>query len=254
MHPQTLAFLLAKIGVAPKAYEQWHGGPRLQSEGSANEILIYGPIVRHGDVAIYREWFGDETVISNQMFREQLAEITGEVTLRINSPGGDVFEASGMVQAIQERDGGVKCIVDGLAASAASLLMATCSHVTIAQMGTAMIHRAATWMFGNAPDLRQYADILEGIDTQAAGIYKSRMKASKEKIMQMLTDETWFTAEAAVKEGLADEVFEPKKNDAPAAAMIAAAKSNSQPSWRRCLKEASYAKEVRQGQASGVGG
>ena len=221
MDPKTLALFLAKLGVAPKAYEQWHGSPRLQRDGGDNEILIYGLIIPHGDVAIFREWFGDETVISNQMFREQLAEITGEVTLRINSPGGDVFEASGMVQAVQEREGDVKCIVDGVAASAASLIMAACSHVTIAQMGAAMIHRAATGTYGNAPDLRHYADVLDGIDTQAAGIYKNRMKSSKEKIMQMLTDETWFTAEAAVKEGLADEVFDPKKNDAPAAAMVA---------------------------------
>ena len=228
MDKQLLALALNHLGVQPTAYGNWKDSPFLAYDGEANEILIYGLIVPHSLVTLYREWLGDDSVISNQIFREKLGEIQGEATLRINSPGGDVWEMSGMVQAIQERgqSNKVSAIVDGVAASAASIVMAACSNVTIAKMGTVMIHRAAAYVYGNSPDLRKVADLLDGLDSQCVNIYRERMKASQGMVLEMMTEETWFTAEKAVKAGLADRTFEPEDKKAPVhqAAMAAIAK------------------------------
>ena len=215
MDPKLLAIALGKIQVAPTGYAEWVGSPTLQYEGADNEILIYGLIVESGDVALYREWFGDESVTSNLLFREQMSEMSGDIVLRINSPGGVVDEASGMVQAIQEYDkGSVTCVVDGLAASAASLLMAACSEVTIAQLAQVMIHKSMTWMVGNEDDFQHAATVLQGFDSSAIKLYKKRMGSSEDKIRALMKAETWFAAEDAVKSGLADKVYEPPKNAA----------------------------------------
>ena len=75
MNPEQKARLLATFGVTGNAYGKWR--PRSQA-AEAGEILIYGAIVPHGDIAIYRDWFGDDSVISNQIFREKLSKIDGK--------------------------------------------------------------------------------------------------------------------------------------------------------------------------------
>ena len=225
MDKQLVAMILGQLGIQPTAYANWKSNPHLAYDGEPNEILIYGAIVPHAYVKIYKEWLGDDTVISNQMFREQLAKISGDVTLRINSPGGDVWETSGIVQAIQERrpSTNVLSIVDGVAASAASLIMASCSDVTIAKMGSVMIHRSAAFVYGNALEISKVAGILDGLDSQCVSLYGERMKAGKDKVMGMMTEETWFTAEETVKAGLADRVFEPEEKKDPIAKAAMAA-------------------------------
>lgn len=226
----SLAFHLASLGITPGAFERWSGltldeaieesGKTLidhlkaQSTTAAadGEILIYGLIVPHSKIEIYRRWFGDESVISNQLFREQLNEISGEVTLRVNSPGGDVWEASGMIQAVDERSR-TSCIVDGLAASAASMIMVACEDVTMARMANVMIHRSWTCNCGNANDFRTLANLLEKVDRQAATLYAEKMGKKPEEVLEMLTDESWFTAQEAVEVGLADKVFKKSQQD-----------------------------------------
>ena len=213
MNPEQRARLLATFGVTGNAYGKWK--PRSQ-HAEAGEILIYGAIVPHGDIAIYRDWFGDDSVISNQIFREKLSKIEGEVNLRVNSPGGDVWEASAMVQAVSERikgGGTVNTIVDGVAASAASLVILPSNEIVMASLATIMIHSAWTWAVGNADELKKSADLLTKLDQQVAKEYSKRMKADPDEAMRLMKDETWFTAEEAVEAGLADRVYEAKEED-----------------------------------------
>ena len=210
MDKAVLALVIESLCISPTAYSNWHAEPVMEYTGEDDEILIYGAIVDDSMIGFYRDWMGDESVISARMFKEQLDKISGKVTLRINSPGGNVMEASTMIQAIEERDGEVVCVVDGVAASAASLLMAVCADVTVAKMGQVMIHSAQTYAGGNSKELMKIAGVLADVDKQAISVYKNRMKSSEKKILEMLDEETWFTAEAAVKEGLGDRVFEPK--------------------------------------------
>ena len=210
--------VLASIGVTPTAFQRWSENndatqPALigadgQDGAEAGEILIYGMIVPHAQARIYQDWFGDDSVMSGKMFREALSAISGDVLIRFNSPGGNVSEASTIVQAIDERGPDVRGIVDGMAASAASLIMAACEDVTMARMANVMIHQGWACDCGNSSELRATADMLNSIDDQAAGIYAGRMPdTSKDEVMALMAKETWFSADEAVEVGLADRVF-----------------------------------------------
>ena len=212
---RTQAKLLSEIQVSAEAYAKFatNEKPSLQYTGDDNEILIYGLIVSDDIATIYREWFGDESVISARMFKELLADIAGDVLIRINSPGGDAFECSAIVQAIQERNDDVSCMVDGLAASAASLIMASCRDVTMAKLSMVMIHCASSFAYGNAKELKSFVKVLEEIDQQAVSVYRDRMDKSDRQILNLMEEETWFSAENTVKEGLADQVYKPKDGE-----------------------------------------
>ena len=209
--------VLASIGVTPAAFQMWSDNneathPTLVADGqdgaAPGEILIYGMIVPHDMARIYQSWFGDDSVMSGKMFREALSAISGDVLIRFNSPGGHVWEASTIVQAIDERGSEVKGIVDGVAASAASLIMAACEDVTMARMANVMIHQGWSCDCGTGDELRATADMLDSIDAQAAKLYSDRMPdTSKDEVMALMAKETWFSADEAVEAGLADRVF-----------------------------------------------
>ena len=176
------------------------------------EILVYGPIVTKIEADFMREWFGITEMVTNEGFREALNDIEGDVMLRINSPGGDVWEASGIVTAISERrnaGGKVDAIVDGLAASSASLISSTAEHVAIAELGAMMVHEAMTFQFGNKRDLREAADFLGKVDAQFVELYGRRMDKDAAEVAAILEAETWYTASEAIEAGLADEMIVP---------------------------------------------
>ena len=225
--------VLASIGVTPTAFQRWSEvgvapSPSLGADGQdgaeAGEILIYGMIVPHDQARIYQNWFGDDSVMSGKMFREALSAISGDVLIRFNSPGGHVWEASTIVQAIDERGSEVKGIVDGVAASAASLIMAACEDVTMARMANVMIHQGWACDCGTGGELRATADMLDSIDDQAAKLYADRMPdTSKKEVMALMAKETWFSADEAVEAGLADRVFVRDDGDEGAIASASAA-------------------------------
>ena len=196
-------------GVSSAAFDAWmKGRPKGggESPSSENEIEIYGLILSEGDALWARLW-GDESVTTAQSFRQKLKKMKGPVTLRINSDGGDVFEASAIQQAIEERDD-VKCIIDGIAASAASLVACSCADVTIAKMGQVMIHNSSAWMAGTSSQFLKMAETLSGIDVSAAKVYANRAKAlSEDEIKEMMQKETYMTAEEAVDLGFADRIY-----------------------------------------------
>ena len=204
--------VLGHFGVHASALDRWT--PELQSSDDSSEILIYGPIVPDRELAWMREWMGDESAVSGKSFREELKAVEGDVTIRINSPGGDAWEGSTMVQAINERSGMVRCMVDGLAGSAASLVMAACTDITMAKLSNVMIHGASSWNYGTADDFRKVADLLEKINEQAASLYLERMTdLSADDVLALMTEETWYTAEEAVEVGLADRVYQKDDKD-----------------------------------------
>ena len=209
MHKRALAML----GIPVSVIERWEAGVvRITAASAAadNEILVYGPIVDALDGAWLTEWFGEGVVVSNNLFRERLNEITGDVVVRIDSPGGDVWSASGIMTAMTERRNGgdaVDVIVDGLAASAASLVMIAGGNVKVAPMASLMIHQASGLMHGTADDFREMGDFLDRVDNQAASLYAARMGRTEAEVLADLKSETWFTGPEAVEAGLADEVI-----------------------------------------------
>ena len=213
--PKAVALACSRLNIQASALERWKLNAATLVDEEAkddNEILIYGPIVSDGDVGWYREWFGDESVMSNRVFKEELNAIDGDVTIRFNSVGGNAWEAAGMVQTLDERrDRNIDGIVDGLAASAASVVMAAIpGKVTISQMGEVMIHKTHSIAYGNADDFTKLANLLGKKDLDVAKIYARRMEKKPKEVIDLLGDETWYNGQEAVDIGLVDEVFEPE--------------------------------------------
>lgn len=179
--------------------------------------------------------------VSATDFARTLAAITApNIVLRINSPGGDVFEARAMMAAIAEHPATVTAKVDGLAASAATALTLACDSVEIVEGGFYMIHKAWTFEIGNADDMRTTADLLDKIDGVLADGYAKKTGKTRDDVIGLMAAETWLTAEDAVEAGFANSVIEIGASNTSARAFNVAAYSNApvaltepeqQPDW-----------------------
>lgn len=136
---------------------------------------------------------------------------TDTLHLRINSPGGDVFEARAISAAIAQHAGKTVAHIDGLAASAATTIASAADEVEIVDGGFYMIHNAWTLAFGNKHDLRETAGLLDKVDGAIIADYAKRTGATAEQIVQWMDAETWFTAQEAVDNKFADRLAEPAK-------------------------------------------
>jgi ATP-dependent Clp endopeptidase proteolytic subunit ClpP len=174
------------------------------------------------DVYVYDSiggWFG--------MFADEFIEALGQVTtskinLRLNSPGGSVFEGIAIANAIRSHPANVTVYVDSLAASIASVIALAGDRVVMMPQSQFMIHNASGAAYGDATEMTKMADMLDKQSRNIAEAYASHTGRPLAEWQQYMADETWFTAEEAVAVGLADEVMPMrKKEEAPAAAASA---------------------------------
>lgn len=169
-----------------------------------NTIYIYDMIVADDFEA---EWFGG---VSPSTFIDALSGIKGDVAIRINSPGGDVFGAVAICQAMREHEGAITVHVDGYAASAASVIAVAAPKVIMAPGSFMMIHQASTLAWGNADDFVGVVDLLEKVDGTIAESYAKKSGGDVAQFRDLMAKETWFTASEAVEIGIADAVAEDK--------------------------------------------
>lgn len=164
------------------------------------------------DVYIYQEidWFWG---ISADDFIQELNEVTTpNINLRLNSPGGEVFDAIAIYNALVSHPANVTVYVDSLAASAASLI-AMCGDKIVMMVGSQMmIHDAMGVSIGNAAELRDYADWMDKQSDNIASIYARRAGGEASEWRDRMIAETWLFADEAVEIGLADEVFSKPSN------------------------------------------
>ena len=140
-----------------------------------------------------------------------LAGVTSKtVTVRINSPGGDVFDAMAIFNALQAHKSKVITRVESLAASAASFIALAGKEVQAYQNAMVMIHDPWVLAAGNQYDLREIADILEKISGNMVDIYSQNSNIGKKEIRDMLKAETWFTAKEAKEKGFIDTIIDGK--------------------------------------------
>lgn len=145
--------------------------------------------------------------VSAKTFVKDLAGVTAPVIhLRINSPGGDVFDARAMVTALREHPAHIVAHIDGLAASAASYVALACDEVEMAEGAFLMIHNAWGVAVGNRHDLLDMAETLEKIDASIVSDYETRTGQSATTIRQWMDAETWFTASEALKANFIDRI------------------------------------------------
>ena len=180
---------------------------QFRAEAAADEatLYLYDAIVSDAAEA---EWFGGVDPLT---FAQTLAGITAPVIhLRINSPGGDVFAAQAIAQALREHPAKVIAHIDGYAASAATEVAVAADEVIMAPGAMYMIHNAWTIAWGNKNDLIDTAALLEKVDGTLAAGYAARTGQGIEQVRAWMDAETWFTAQEAVDAGFADSVAEAK--------------------------------------------
>ncbi len=164
------------------------------------EILLYDQIGKD-------PWFGDG--IGAKEFRDQIKGVKAKtINLRINSPGGSVTEAAAMMAVLDEFKGTIEVDIDGIAASAASVIAMAGDKIRMASNALMMIHDPFAGVVGGAEDMRSMADILDKIKGQILDSYlrHAKGKTSREGLVTMMGKETWFTGQEAVDAGLAHEV------------------------------------------------
>lgn len=138
-------------------------------------------------------------------FKGALNSITAKsITLRINSPGGDVFDGIAMFNDLVDHPADVEVEISGLAASAASIVAMAGDKITIAPNAFMMIHNAWALAVGDANDMTEMADILGKIDGSLAATYAARTGQSVKEMSALMDAETWLTADDAVEGGFAD--------------------------------------------------
>lgn len=182
-------------------------------------VYLYDPIV--GD-RMTAEWWGG--ICPQDLVPALHALDVQQIDLRINCPGGDVFGAEAICEALREHPANVIAHIEGLAASAATAITCACDEVLITPASKFMIHEAWTMAIGNKRDMAACQAILATVDESLIAEYARRTGQTVEQLVAWVEAETWFNAADAVKYGFADAVKEPAK--------AAAASAHARAAWK----------------------
>ena len=181
-----------------------------------------------------------------QLVSEAKAGGASSIVLHINSPGGDVFEATAMGAALKASNLPVTARIEGLCASAATTLSMQCGRVEMADGAMYMIHNASSIAWGDKREMSKVGDLLAKIDTQIADGYAQKTGKPSEEIAAMMDAETWFTAQEAKEKGFVDEVISKAAAPANQWDLSAFANAPKQPINNQAADDAERMKRQRQ--------
>lgn len=161
------------------------------------EVLIYDPIGA--------DWYGNG--VTAKKFRDDLAAMgdVSEIIVRINSPGGEVFDGLSIYNTLKEHPASVTVHVDGLAASIASVIAMAGDRIVMGEGAMFMVHSPWTVAMGNADNMRETADMLDKVEVGLVDAYVSRTGKTRAVVQKWMEGETWFTRDEAIDAGLATE-------------------------------------------------
>ena len=170
----------------------------VRNEGEKRVLLLDGEISDE-------TWWGDE--ITPQMFRSELHAAEGDIDLWINSPGGDCYAAAQIYNMLMEYKGNVNVKIDGIAASAASVVAMAGSTIEISPLGMLMIHNPMTVSIGDTHEMERTITFLSEIKESIINAYELKTGLSRAKISRLMDAETWMNAKKAVELGFVDSVL-----------------------------------------------
>jgi ATP-dependent Clp protease, protease subunit len=160
----------------------------------------------HLDGVIAEEsWFGDE--VTPKQFKSELNNDGGNITVWINSPGGDVFAASQIYNMLMDYKGDVTVKIDGIAASAASVIAMAGGEVYMSPVSMMMIHNPMTIAFGDTAEMKKAIQMLSEVKESIINAYELKTGLSRTKLSHMMDDESWFNSKKAVELGFADAIM-----------------------------------------------
>ena len=169
------------------------------------------------------------------MFREELFAGNGPVTIWLNSPGGDCIAASQIYSMLMDYTGNVTVKIDGIAASAASVIAMAGTTVLMAPTALMMIHNPMTVAFGDTAEMQKAIDMLDEVKESIVNAYEIKTGMSRAKISHLMDSETWMNANRAIELGFADDILEDKKKKCATddVAFSFAAKSSEMRLWNK---------------------
>lgn len=166
------------------------------------------------DGAIAEEtWYGDE--VTPKLFKSELMNGAGDITIWINSPGGDVFAAAQIYNMLMEYSGKVTVKIDGIAASAASVIAMAGGEVLMSPVSMLMIHNPMTIAFGDTVEMERAIAMLSEVKESIINSYELKTGLSRAKISHLMDAESWFNAKKAVELGFADGILFTSDNSVP---------------------------------------
>lgn len=171
-----------------------------------NERTLYlnGPIAEE-------TWWGDE--VTPQMFKDELLSGSGDITVWINSPGGDVFAAAQIYNMLMEYNGQVTVKIDGIAASAASVIAMAGGEVRMSPVSMMMIHNPATIAIGDSVEMVRAKELLDEVKESIINAYELKTELPRLKLARLMDAETWMNAHKAVELGFADGILYAKEEE-----------------------------------------
>ena len=170
----------------------------VRNEGEPAVLVLNGEISDE-------TWFGDE--VTPKLFRADLDKCQGDISVWINSPGGDVFAAAQIYNMLMDYPHNVTVKIDGLAASAASVTAMAGTEVQMSPVAMMMIHNPMTVAIGDSAEMQKASAMLDEVKESIMNAYEIKTGLSRAKISHLMDAESWFNAKKAVELGFADKIL-----------------------------------------------
>ena len=171
-----------------------------QNEEEVTERILF----LNGTIA-EESWFDDD--VTPQLFKEELNKGNGNIIVWINSPGGDCIAAAQIYNMLIDYKGDVTVKIDGIAASAASVIAMAGTKVLMSPVSMLMIHNPMTIAFGNKGEMEKAINMLDEVKESIINAYEIKTGMSRAKLSHLMDSETWMDANKAVELGFADDIL-----------------------------------------------
>ena len=187
---------MEKITNSPKRTARWWNWT--SDENNERILRIEGTIAENS-------WVDDE--ITPKQFKAELMSGSGDITVFINSVGGDVIAAAQIYNMLMEYKGNVTVKIDGIAASAASVVAMAGTQILMSPVSSMMIHNPMTGAFGDTDDMQKAISMLSEVKESIINAYEIKTGLSRAKISRLMDEESWMNAKKAVELGFADDIL-----------------------------------------------
>ena len=198
-----------------KKFWKWKNQAATETEQAVRTLHLNGTIAEES-------WFDDD--VTPQLFKEELLAGSGDITVWINSPGGDCVAAAQIYNMLMDYPGNVTVKIDGIAASAASVIAMAGTKVLMSPVSMLMIHNPMTVAYGDSSEMQKAIEMLGSVKDSIINAYEIKTGLSRAKLGHLMDAETWMDATKAVELGFADEVMkrpgEVENLEAPTVSML----------------------------------
>lgn len=198
-----------------KKFWKWTNQAATETAPAERTLFLNGTIAEES-------WFDDD--VTPQLFKDELMNGTGNITVWINSPGGDCVAAAQIYNMLMDYPHDVTVKIDGIAASAASVIAMAGTKVLMSPVSMLMIHNPATMAFGDHSEMQKAIDMLSSVKDSIINAYEIKTGLSRAKLSHLMDAETWMDATKAVELGFADDILardaESEPMEPPAVSML----------------------------------